>query len=57
MAVVLAEFADSVSCNGVAYRAQACGAPGGTVWEGWIEFNIVRAYELSDEPIGGLNAT
>ena len=38
MAVVLAEFADPVSYDGVAYRAQACGAQRGTVWEGWIEF-------------------
>jgi hypothetical protein len=38
MAEVLAEFADSVEYNGVAYRAQACGAPMGNVWEGWLEF-------------------
>jgi len=38
MAEVLAEFADPVACDGVAYRAQACGAPLGNVWEAWIEF-------------------
>jgi hypothetical protein len=38
MAVVLAEFADPVACDGVAYRAQACGAEFGHLWEGWVEF-------------------
>src|SRR5581483_11548626 len=38
MAEVLAEFADPVACDGVAYRAQACGAPLANVWEAWIEF-------------------
>jgi hypothetical protein len=40
MAEVLAEFTDPVvGSNGVAYRAQAAGAPTGSgIWEGWIEF-------------------
>jgi hypothetical protein len=38
MAVVLAEFVDPVAYGGVAYRAQACGAQMGHLWEGWIEF-------------------
>ena len=38
MAVVLAEFADPITYNGVPYRAQACGAELGHLWEGWIEF-------------------
>jgi len=47
MAVVLAEFADPVTYDGVAYRAQACGGELGHVWEGWVEFI----------PIGGGPAT
>ena len=39
MAEVLAEFADPVEAGGIAYRAQACGAPAAdNLWEGWIEF-------------------
>jgi len=38
MAVVLAEFADSVAYDGVAFHAQACGAQMGHLWEGWVEF-------------------
>jgi len=38
MAVVMAEFADAVTYDGVAYRAQACGAQVRHLWEGWIEF-------------------
>ena len=38
MAVVLAEFVDPIAYEGVAYRAQACGAQVGHLWEGWIEF-------------------
>lgn len=38
MAVVLVEFADPLTYNGIAYRAQACGAQMGHLWEGWIEF-------------------
>lgn len=38
MAVVLAEFADTITYNGADYRAQVCGAQAANVWEGWIEF-------------------
>ena len=38
MAEVLAEFADPVAYEGVAYRAQACAAQFAHLWEGWIEF-------------------
>jgi len=38
LAVVLAEFRDPVSYDGVAYRAHACGAQRASAWEGWIEF-------------------
>ncbi len=38
MAEVLAEFANPITDSGVAYRAQACAARAGNVWEGWIEF-------------------
>lgn len=40
MAEVLAEFSGPiVAANGIAYRAQAVGAPmNGALWEGWIEF-------------------
>lgn len=38
MAVLLAEFGDPVTYQGIAYRAQACGAQLGHLWEGWIEF-------------------
>jgi hypothetical protein len=39
MAEVLAEYAEPVMADGVAYVAQACGAPNGDgIWEGWIEF-------------------
>jgi len=38
MAVVLAEFAEPVSYEGVAYRARVHGAPFDHQWEGWIEF-------------------
>jgi len=38
MAEVLAEFAEPIVANGVAYKAQACAAPLDNVWEGWVEF-------------------
>jgi hypothetical protein len=40
MAEVLAEFSEPiVTAKGIAYRAQAVGAPvNGGLWEGWIEF-------------------
>jgi hypothetical protein len=40
MAEVLADYSDTIiSADGVAYRAQACGAAmADGLWEGWIEF-------------------
>lgn len=39
MAELLMEFAEPVANSGIAYKAQACGAPvSGNLWEGWIEF-------------------
>jgi hypothetical protein len=39
MAEVFAQFFDPIVCDGVAYRAQACGAPmGDGLWAAWIEF-------------------
>ncbi len=50
MAEVLAEFADPVSYNGAAYRAQACAAPIGSLWEGWIEFIPLDGGEPARSP-------
>ena len=39
MAEVLVQFTELIVADGVAYRANACGAPTSDgLWQGWIEF-------------------
>ena len=39
MAEVLVQFTEPIVADGVAYRADACGAPTSDgLWQGWIEF-------------------